>query len=112
MIGRRLFRLIVVLGMAELFTSAPAWAQDPIHKMGRGVINVLTGWIELPKQLHVGSQEDNPIVAIGRGLMKGAGLMVLRGGVGMYEALTFALPYPKDYASPYERMELPDYAWE
>ena len=89
-----------------------AWAQDPIHKMGRGLVNVLTGWIELPKQVHLGSQEDNPVIGLGRGLLKGAGLTLLRGGVGIYEAVTFPLPYPKDFASPYEPMELPDYAWE
>ena len=89
-----------------------AWAQDPIHKMGRGVVNVLTGWIEIPKQIHLGSQEENPVVGIGTGVLKGAALTLLRGGVGVYEALTFALPYPKDYASPYEQMELSDYAWE
>ena len=96
-----------------LICTAPcAWAQDPIHKMGRGVVNVLTGWIELPKQLHLGSQEPNPVTGLGWGLVKGVGLTVLRGGVGIYEALTFPLPYPKGFASPYEQMELSDYAWE
>ena len=92
--------------------SSRAWAQDPIHKMGRGVVNVLTGWIEIPKQIHLGSQEENPVVGIGTGVLKGAGLTLLRGGVGIYEALFFAIPYPKDYASPYEQMEMNDYAWE
>lgn len=98
----------VILGMA----GSPAWAQDPIHKMGRGVVNILTGWLELPKQIHLGSQEDNPVAGLGWGLFKGAGLTVLRGGVGIYEALTFPIPYPKDFVSPYEQMELNDYAWE
>jgi putative exosortase-associated protein (TIGR04073 family) len=95
-----------------LWVSPPVWAQDPIHKMGRGLVNILTGWIELPKQIHLGSQEDNPVTGLGRGILKGAGLTVLRGGVGIYEALTFPIPYPKDFASPYEQMELSDYAWE
>ena len=95
-----------------LAANSPAWAQDPIHKMGRGVVNVLTGWIELPKQVHMGSQEENPVTGFGWGLVKGAGLTVLRAGMGVYEALTFPIPYPKSFASPYEQMELPDYAWE
>ena len=95
-----------------LSASSLAWAQDPIHKMGRGVVNVLTGWLELPKQIHLGSREENPVLGLGWGLVKGAGLTVLRSGVGIYEAVTFPLPYPKDFASPYEQMELPDYAWE
>jgi len=108
-------RVIVtwLIGAAVVLAAAPqACAQDPIHKMGRGVVNLLTGWIELPKQLHLGTQEDNPITGVGWGLIKGAGLTILRGGVGIYEAVTFPLPYPKDFASPYEHMELPDYAWE
>ena len=95
-----------------LWLSPPAWAQDPIHKMGRGVVNVLTGWIEVPKQIHLGIQEENPVTGVGWGILKGAGLTILRGGVGIYEALTFPIPYPKDFSSPYEQMELTDYAWE
>lgn len=112
--GRRgmAVRSVLVAGALVCGMSAPAWAQDPIHKMGRGVVNVLTGWIELPKQVHLGGQEDNPVVGLSRGLFRGASLTVIRGGVGIYEALTFPLPYPKGFASPYEQMELPDYAWE
>lgn len=101
-----------VVGLLISSWSPRVFAQDPIHKMGRGVVNVLTGWIELPKQVHLGTQEENPVAGVGWGLVKGAGLTLLRGGVGLYEALTFPLPYPKDYASPYEHMELSDYAWE
>jgi len=89
-----------------------AQAQDPIHKAGRGLTNVLTCWIELPKQIHLGSQEANPVTGLAWGLVKGIGLTGLRGGVGIYEAVTFPIPYPKDFASPYDSMELTDYAWE
>ena len=111
--NKRTASVIAVAMLGVLFgSSAQAWAQDPIHKMGRGIVNVLTGWIEIPKQIHLGSQEENPVVGIGAGVLKGAGLTLLRGGVGIYEALTFPFPYPKDYSSPYEQMELNDYAWE
>lgn len=102
----------MLAGLILIAGQASVWAQDPIHKAGRGVVNVLTGWIELPKQVHLGSQEDNPVSGLGVGLIKGVGLTVLRAGVGIYEALTFPLPYPQGYASPYEQMELTDYAWE
>ena len=109
----RTWSRIAIIAVGLVSVSAPcAWARDPIHKMGRGVVNVLTSWIELPKQLHLGSQEDNPVVGIGMGLAKGVSLMVLRIGVGAYEAVTFPIPYPRQFASPYEQMELPDYAWE
>ena len=96
------------------FLAAPlAMAEgDPIHKMGRGLVNVVTSWIEIPKQLHLGSQEDNPVTGITLGIGRGVGLTILRIGVGAYEALTFPLAYPRGYVSPYEQMSLPDYAWE
>lgn len=103
------------LGVAALILlAAPstAFAQDPIHKMGRGLVNIVTSWIEVPKQIHRGSQDENPVTGFGRGLVKGAGLTVLRAGIGVYETLTFPLAHPKDFASPYEPMQLPDYAWE
>ena len=104
---------IIVVTLGVILCSPAAWAQDPIHKMGRGVVNLLTGWIELPKQIHLGTQEDNPVSGLGWGLVKGVGLTLLRSGVGIYEAVTFPIPYyPKDFASPYEGMELNDYAWE
>ena len=108
---RRVAMGAVILGIA-MAAGQRAWAQDPIHKAGRGVVNVLTGWLEIPKQIQLGTQEHNPVFGAGRGAVKGVGLTLLRGGVGIYEALTFPLPLPHGYSSPYELMELPDYAWE
>jgi putative exosortase-associated protein (TIGR04073 family) len=104
----------VVLSCLGLLSSGvpPAWAQDPIHKAGRGIVNVLTGWIEVPKQLYQGAHEANPIAGAGYGLLKGLGLGVVRIGIGAYETVTFPIPYPRQFASPYDRMELTDYAWE
>ena len=98
--------------MISIGWSDPAWAQNPIHKAGRGVTNILTSWIELPKHLELGMQEDNPFTGIGWGVMKGAGLFATRFVLGAYETVSFLVPYPAGYASPYEGLELPDYAWE
>lgn len=95
-----------------LVGTSPVWAQDPIHKAGRGLANVLTCWIEVPKNFQLGTQEDNPVLGAVWGLVKGFGLGGTRLVVGAYEAVTFPLPIPKDYVSPYEGLELPDYAWE
>ena len=108
----RRLALTVTLAAGVLGISPAVWAQDPIHKMGRGMVNVLTGWLELPKHLNLGWQANNPITGVATGLMKGTGLALLRSGVGLYEAVTFPIPLPQGFASPYERMELSDYAWE
>ena len=100
----------IIVAMAV--ESPMALAQDPIHKAGRGVANVLTCWVEIPKNLHLGTQEENPVLGAGWGLVKGSGLALTRVLVGAYEAVSFLVPYPKDYASPYEGLELADYAWE
>ncbi len=102
---------VVLLGGA-VWSSPSAWAQDPIHKAGRGLTNLVTGWLEIPKQIHLGAQEHNPLTGIGKGVLNGAGLTLVRGGLGLYEAATFPFPYPKAFASPYEPLELHDYAWE
>ena len=106
----RVSMIAVVLGL--LVAVPGAWAQDPIHKMGRGIVNVLTGWIEMPRQMQLGSRETNPLVGASMGLAKGVGLTILRMGVGAYEAVTCPIPYPGHFDSPYQQMELPDYAWE
>ena len=103
----------IVLIMTVMGVRSPlVFAQDPIHKAGRGVANVLTCWIEIPKNFHLGTQEENPVLGAGWGLVKGSGLTLTRIVVGAYETVSFFVPYPKDYASPYEGLELPDYAWE
>ena len=103
-----LITLLIVMG-----SFAPqAAAQDPIHKLGRGVTNVLTCWIELPKNFHLGMQETNPVLGVGGGLIKGVGLAATRLIVGAYETVSFPVPFPAAYASPYEGLELSDYSWE
>ena len=101
---------VIVCGL--IGGSSEVWAQDPIHKAGRGVVNVLTCWIELPKNIHFGPKEANTLLGDVWGLVRGTGLMATRLAVGAYEAVTFPIPYPKHFASPYEGLELPDYAWE
>ncbi len=109
---KRVGMLFGIVGLVWSLGASPAAAQDPIHKAGRGVSNVLACWIELPKNLHLGTQEDNPVTGAAWGLIKGFGLGVTRLAVGAYEAVTFPIPYPKAYASPYEAMELSDYPWQ
>lgn len=103
---------VIAVALLSSIWASPAWAQDPIHKAGRGVVNVLTSVLEIPRNLHLGAQEENPLLGLGVGLVKGVVLAVVRIGVGVYEVVTFPIPYPSGYASPYEGLELPDYPWE
>ncbi len=109
---KRSSKTCLILAVLMVGVTPSAWAQDPIHKFGRGAVNVLTCWIELPKNFHLGMQEANPVLGVGVGLLKGVGLAATRLVLGAYEVVSFPVPYPAAYASPYESIELSDYSWE
>lgn len=67
-------------------------------KLGRGLVNVATGWIELPKNIYDTSVEtNNPLMGITYGTLKGVGMTVVRTGAGAYDVATFLFPVPADY---------------
>ena len=73
------------------------FAQDAFTKLGRGVANTLTGWIELPKNIYNTSVEGNAFTGMTLGLAKGAGMTFVRTGAGIYEIATFPFPLPENY---------------
>ena len=68
------------------------------EKLGRGAANFLTGWMEVP--LNIGYRytprdaATSAFTGAALGVMKG----FVRTGVGLYEVVTFFLPYPEQYA--------------
>ncbi|NQT47070.1 MAG: exosortase system-associated protein, TIGR04073 family [Candidatus Omnitrophica bacterium] len=90
----------IVLGIVFLLMvtlAAPCYAQNPAKKLGRGLANILTGWVELPKNIYDTSVEDNPFAGITIGTAKGVGMTIVRTGAGIYEAVTFPFPLPEEY---------------
>ncbi len=73
------------------------YAQDPFTKLGRGVANTLTGWVEVPKNIYSTSVEENAFAGMTLGLAKGAGMGIVRTSAGIYEIATFPFPLPGDY---------------
>ncbi|MBN1526673.1 MAG: exosortase system-associated protein, TIGR04073 family [Candidatus Omnitrophica bacterium] len=86
---------VAILMLVNIATAS--YAQDPAKKLGRGLANVLTGWIELPKNIYDTSVEDNPLSGITIGLAKGVGMTIVRTGAGIYETVTFPFPIPEGY---------------
>lgn len=78
--------------------SPPVYAaQNGWVKLGRGMMNVLTGFYEIPYQvMEIGKTERWPI-AVGAGLGKGLYRGVLRTLTGVYEVVTFPVPLPPQY---------------
>ncbi len=66
-------------------------------KLGRGLVNVLTGWGELPRQLVIAVREDGVVPGIFTGLCNGVLMTVVRTGTGAVEAVFFMSSAPGDY---------------
>ena len=87
--------LLVCLVITAMATQC--YAQDPAKKLGRGLANILTGWVELPKNIYDTSVEENILSGLTMGLAKGVGMTIVRTGAGVYETVTFPFPIPEDY---------------
>ena len=67
------------------------------EKLGRGLGNALMGWAEIPFGVHERYSKEDTGSSFFTGLMIGLFKGVVRTGVGVYETVTFLLPYPEDF---------------
>lgn len=72
-------------------------AQDMGRKLFRGVINIASGWVELPKNVYVIGTEHDFASGMVIGVPKGILMAALRTCAGIYDTITFPIPIPKDY---------------
>ena len=87
---------VAVLTVFSLTTTC--FAQDPGTKIVRGLANIVTGWVEIPKNIYDTCVEDNLFSGLTLGLAKGVGMAIVRTGAGIYETVTFPFPIPEEYA--------------
>ena len=81
---------------------------DPLRKLGRGVVNILTGIVEIPKKVYLVSKQENALMGMTWGLLNGTAVGLLRTVTGVYEMLTFPIPVPAEY----EPMIHPEFVFE
>ena len=89
--------IILVAILMVLNIATASYAQDMGKKLYRGLANVVTGWVELPKNIYDTSVEDNVLSGLTVGLAKGVGMTIVRTGAGVYETATFPFPIPEGY---------------
>lgn len=72
----------------------PCASGSPATKLGRGVTNALTGWMEFPKHTIMGVFSCNvtPLEGTAVGMFRGFGRAVERTGIGLFEVVTFPIP--------------------
>ena len=66
-------------------------------KLGRGLVNTLTGWVEIPKGIHETTQRSGVLSGLTLGTLRGAGYGFVRTAAGAYETVTFPFPAPPHY---------------
>ncbi|NQT46409.1 MAG: exosortase system-associated protein, TIGR04073 family [Candidatus Omnitrophica bacterium] len=84
---------IAIIGLLIIGMAQPAQAANAGDKLYRGIVNMGTCVLEVPKHIHETSKEHNPFAGLTTGSAKGSGYALARGGVGCIETATF--PFPK-----------------
>ena len=96
----RLVILVAVLstGLTALMSTPKAFADDDMWtKLGRGISNMTTGWMELGYQPSQMAEEKRWPIALAGGIPKGVFYTYMRTMVGVYETVTFFVPSPKNF---------------
>ncbi|AJE04421.1 exosortase system-associated protein, TIGR04073 family [Geobacter pickeringii] len=103
--------------LATLALTPPAFASDGpkpefiaekmAFKFARGVTNIATAVVELPKQSYL-SVRDRGTVGYVIGPLKGIGMTAYRAFIGAAETVFFLVPQP----GYYDPMIEPDYVWK
>ena len=95
--------VVLVLAVVISFAAVNAYAYDrnAATKLGRGLANAATCWIELPKQIYLVSKEREPFTGAIYGAAQGLCYSALRLAGGAYDAVTFLIP-------PYDKPLLED----
>ncbi len=82
---------------------------DPMgKKFFRGLINVATGWVELPRQLMLTFKNDGVLATPTVGLFNGIVMIVARTGAGVYDTAFFVSSAPGRYDPVID----PGFVWE
>lgn len=68
------------------------------EKFGRGVSNTLGGWLEIPLNVHQRYAQSDTGASFFTGAVHGVFRAAVRTTVGVYETVTFFLPYPENFA--------------
>jgi putative exosortase-associated protein (TIGR04073 family) len=102
---RSLAGLMAVAATAALLAHAPSASAEPMQggkafsKLGRGAVNLFTGWVEIPKRVHETSQASGAWAGFTWGLLRGLGHGFIRTAAGAYEIVSFPFPAPPGYVS-------------
>lgn len=87
----------VLLGSSTSASAEPMEAGKAFTKLTRGFINIVTGWVEIPKRVQETSQTSGTAAGFTWGILRGLGHGFIRTAAGFYELFTFPFPAPPGY---------------
>jgi putative exosortase-associated protein (TIGR04073 family) len=90
----RMKKFICLVAAALVVSTINVQAGDPFRKLGRGIVNVGFGVLEIPIKVYDVNKEEGGLAAVSYGTLKGIGYFVAREVVGVVEIVTFPIPMP------------------
>jgi len=92
---------LTIMGLIICISSLCLAEGSALTKLGNGLNNAFTGWMEIPEQMYETSQEINALVGLTYGTAKGSGYCAARMMAGAIDAGTFIFPeYDKPIMEP------------
>ncbi|OGX29044.1 MAG: hypothetical protein A3B78_03340 [Omnitrophica WOR_2 bacterium RIFCSPHIGHO2_02_FULL_67_20] len=88
---------VLVMGAASAAAAidetkgGPSYVSGSLRKLGRGIANVATCPIELPRTIEKVSLRDGYVAGATVGILQGVWRTILRGAVGVFEVVTFPI---------------------
>ncbi len=105
---KRIAAALLVL-VVIIFNATPGYCETPaFRKFRRGFCNMLTFYMEVGQQMEKEGAEGGNGRAVTLGLAKGLGLSAARALSGVYEVVTFPVPFPAEYKPI---MKEPEFFW-
>lgn len=105
------FLLLFCIVVPRSFAQEPPRPETIVEKMAfkltRGVTNIATSVVELPKQSYLTVRDEGKIGYV-IGPLKGIGMTVYRAFIGCVETVAFLVPQP----GYYDPMIDPEYVWK
>ena len=98
---------VLVLCLMSIVLCQTCFAGDALRKCGRGISNVLFGWVDVPAEMNRTAENTGEAGSFIVGSLKGIAKMVGRMAVGVYEVCTFPVPIPARYDPIIE----PEFVW-
>tara|TARA_B100000902_G_C26928680_1_gene725263 strand:+ start:309 stop:719 length:411 start_codon:yes stop_codon:yes gene_type:complete len=107
---KKLLITLLTIGVASSafadIQAPPDSHQTRVHKLGRGISNVLYGITELPMRVLQVNKEDGNNAAAGVGILEGAHRSATRVAYGVFEILTFSgKTYKNSFKASYQNIE-------